>query len=198
MVDRGRLSVFLAATAAVVMTAGVAAFACTNLATVGTSAPSGEAGTAVTVSGSSFAAAQDGAAASPVLIRWNKLDGPVLAEIPPDATGSISGTFTLPEADPGHYVLVATQVDEEGEPQFGTPARVAMEILGPSGESVAPPAAQAAASSSSSGRDSSASTVAVLGLGVLAVGLFAAGCASFLQERRRLAAGPAPQPVRHD
>lgn len=197
MVDRRRLSVFFGATAAVVMAAGMAAFACTNLATLGTSAPSGEAGTAVNVSGSSFAAAQDGAAASPVLIRWNKVDGPVLAEITPDATGSISGTFNLPEADPGHYVLVATQVDEEGEPQFGTPARVAMEILGPSGESVAPPAAQAAASSSSGG-DSSASTVAVLGLGVLAVGLFAAGCASFLQERRRLAAGPAPQPVRHD
>ena len=193
MVTGRKVPVFLAVTAAAVVFAGVAAFACTNLATLGTSATTGEAGTTVAVSGSSFAAAKEGAAVSPVRIHWNGVGGPVLAELAPDARGSVSGTFGVPDAEPGHYVVVATQVDEKGEPQFGTPARAAFEIVGPSGESVPPPTPQVAASSSQSGSDGS--TVLVVALGVVAVGLFAAGFVSFLQARRRVAA-PEMQPVR--
>ena len=193
MVTRRKVPVFLAVAAAVVVFGGMSAFACTNLATLGTSATSGEAGTAVTVSGSSFAAAEEGAAPSPVRIHWNAVDGPVLAELAPDARGSVSGAFDVPDADPGHYVVVATQVDEEGEPQFGTPARAPFEIVGPSGESVPPPTPQVANASSDSGSDGS--TVLVVALGVVAVGLFAAGFVSFLQARRRVTV-PEAQPVR--
>lgn len=183
---------FFAVAAAAVAFGGMAAFACTNLASLATSETAGNAGSTITVTGSSFAAAEAGAAASPVSIRWNKVDGPVLAELTPDAAGSISGTVSLPDADPGHYVVVATQVDEEGEAQFGTPARAAFEVLGPSGRSVPPAAAGAATASSDS--SPAVSTALVLGLGVVALALFAVGFVAFLQERRRQAA-PEAQPV---
>jgi hypothetical protein len=169
-----------AAVAAAVVLGGAAAFACTNLATITTSAPNAKAGGAITITGSSFAAPSEGQPPAPVAVHWNKIDGPVLTTLTPDATGAVSGSFTLPEASPGHYVVIATQVDEEGEAQFGTPARVALEILGPSGASSAPaPAAATATSSSSSGSDSSVPMALLVILGVVAVGAVAAGLASF-------------------
>lgn len=178
-----------AALAAAVALGGAAAFACTNLATIGTSATGAKAGGVVTITGTSFAAPSEGAPPSPVAVHWNKLDGPVLTTLTPDASGAVSGSFTLPEASPGHYVVIATQVDDEGKPQFGTPARVAFEILGPSGASVAPtPAAATATSSSSSGSDSSVPMALVVIMGIIAVGAVAAGLASFRNGPRR----PAP------
>lgn len=188
---KAKASIFFGVAAVAVVVGGMVAFACTNLATLGTGTTSGKAGTAVTVTGTSFAATAAGEAPSPVSIRWNGVDGPVLAQLAPDAAGGVSGTFELPaDADPGHYVVVATQVDAEGEPQFGTPARVAFEVVGPNGETAPVPAVQAA-DSSPTGSRSSESTIAVLALGVLAVGLFAAGCASYLQGGRK-----SPTPAR--
>lgn len=183
---RGKLSLLgTAALAVVAILGGAAAFACTNLATLGTSAPTAKVGGAVTVTGLSFAAPAEGAAASPVLIRWNKVDGPVLASLVPDATGAVNGSFNVPDATPGHYVLVATQVDDKGENQFGTPARIALEVVGAAGESVPAPVTQPATSSSSDDSSSSVPLALVTVLGVVAIGVFAAGLASFLNERGR-------------
>ena len=172
-----------------VLFAAAAAFACTNLATLSTSAAAAKSGGVVTLSGSSFAAAEEGVAPSPVLVHWNKVDGPVLATLVPDAKGAVTGSVTLPTAEPGHYVLIATQVDEEGENQFGTPARVPLEVLSASGESVAPADVQTS-SSSSSGSDTSVPLVLVVMLGVVSVGVFAAGLASF-----RKGGSPRPAPA---
>ena len=183
---RGKLSLLgAAAVAAVAILGGAAAFACTNLATLGTSAPTAKAGGAVTVTGSSFAAPAEGAAASPVLIHWNKVGGPVLASLVPDATGAINGSFNVPDSAPGHYVLVATQLDDKGENQFGTPARIAVEVVGPTGESTPAPVTQPATSSSSSDSSSTVPLALVSVLGVAAVAVFAAGLASFQNERSR-------------
>ncbi|MGH9282857.1 MAG: hypothetical protein ACRD0S_07960 [Acidimicrobiales bacterium] len=191
MATRGRILLLGGtAVAAAALLGGAAAFACTNLATLGTTMSSGKVGTAITVAGTSFAAPSDGAPASPVEVHWNKVDGPVLTTLTPDANGAVSGSFTLPDASPGHYVVIATQLDDEGKPQFGTPARIAFEILGASGESTAPPAAQpVTATSSSSDDDSSVPLVLVGVLGVVSLGVFAAGLASFRKER---AGRPAP------
>ncbi|MGH9177902.1 MAG: hypothetical protein ACRD0N_05035 [Acidimicrobiales bacterium] len=175
-----RITLLIGAAAAAVVLGGAAAFACTNLATIGTSATSAKAGGVVTITGSSFAAPSEGEAPAPVAVRWNKVDGPVLTTLTPDAGGAVSGSFTLPDASPGHYVVIATQVDDEGEPQFGTPARVAFEILSPSGASAAPaPATANTTSSSSSSSDSSVPMALLVMAGVVAVGAVAAGLASF-------------------
>lgn len=170
-----------AAVAAAVVLGGAAAFACTNVATLGTGATGAtgaKAGAAVAVEGSSFSAPEEGKAPSPVVIHWNKVDGPVLASLTPDAQGRISGSVTLPAAEPGHHVLIATQVDDKGENAFGTPARLAIEVLTPSGASVPPPAVQVVRSSSSSGGDDGVPVAVAVVLGVLAAGVLAAGVAS--------------------
>ena len=183
MLARGRVCLFFAVAAAVVTVGGVAAFACTNVATLDTSATSGAPGTAVTMSGFSFAAPEEGAPPSPVVVRWNGLEGPVLGEFAPDARGLVSGTFAVPNTEPGHYVVVATQVDDKGEPQFGTPARVPFEIVGPDGRRTEVPTRQAAAPDAGSG----GSSAPVVGLGVAAVVVFGAGLIAFQRERRRSA-----------
>lgn len=199
MGPKGRISQLCAVAAvAAVVFSGAAAFACTNLATLGTSSSGDKAGSAVSVTGSSFAAPEQGAAPSPVSIRWNKVDGPVLATLVPDANGAISGSFTPLETTPGHYVVIATQVDDEGKPQFGTPARVPFEVLGPSGESVAPSAPRTAVTSSSSSDSSSLVPLALVAvLGVVSLGVFGAGLASFQKTRSgrgRPEVVPAPEP----
>ena len=74
----------------------------------------------VTVTGSSFAVGRGDAPTLPVQLRWNGVDGMVLAEATPDRAGNISATFTLPEGMPGYYVLVATQKDAKGIDTYGT------------------------------------------------------------------------------
>lgn len=195
---RGKVSLLGAAVvAAVAILGGAAAFACTNLATLGTSASTAKPGGSVTVTGSSFAAPAEGAAASPVVIHWGKVEGPVLASLVPDATGAINGSVNVPEAAPGHYVLVATQVDDKGENQFGTPARISLEVVGPSGESVPAPVTQPATSSSSKDSSSSVPLALVAVLGGVSIAVFAAGLASMQNERSRrgrpaMATAPAP------
>lgn len=193
MPTRGRLAVFLAAAAAVVGAGGVAAFACTNLATATLSSPSGRAGTTLTFTGTSFAASEDGAPPSPVVVRWGSAGGPVLAEMAPDPRGSVSGSFTVPETGPGHFVIIATQVDAQGEPQFGTPARVPFEVVGAGGQSVPPPVAEEAPLSSGS---DPGGTSMVLVLGIVAACLFAGGLAAFRQSARGPSARPEAQPAR--
>lgn len=194
--SRGKISLMCAAmAAAAALLGGATAFACTNLATLTPGTRGAKAGTAVTVTGSSFAAPKEGAAPSPVAVRWNRVGGPVLATLVPDASGTITGSFTPLETTPGHYVVIATQVDEKGENQFGTPARMPFEILGPTGESVSPPVRQYSSSSSDSNSSVPLVLLGVLGIG--AVGLFAAGLASFQKERSRqgrLASVPTADP----
>lgn len=202
MTTRGRITLACAAAAAAAaVLGGAAAFACTNLATLGISSPNAKAGTALTLTGTSFAAPSEGAPPSPVDVHWNAVDGPVVATMTPDASGNVTGSFTPAETTPGHYVIIATQVDEDGKPQFGTPARVPFEILGPSGEAAPPPAAAPVetTSSSSSGDDDATVPLALVAVvGVVAFGVFAAGIGSLQRDRSRRqgpATAPAAQPT---
>jgi hypothetical protein len=186
---------FGTAVAAMAFTA-VAAFACTNLATLNLSTASGGVGDTVTVTGSSFRtprAATD--TIMPVVLNWNGADGPVLAETTPDAAGNISATFSVPEGQPGYYVIVASQKDAEGVDAYGTPARASFQILGPNGESVVQqPGTQAAVPAEPSSSGIIALTV---GLGALGLALFGAGFTAFVRQARRSEA-PAASKVRND
>lgn len=181
--------------AGVVGMAITAVLACTSLATLNVSQPTGATGTDVNVTGSSFQTTDKGASA--VSLRWNAIDGPVLAQVAPDASGSITATITVPaNLQPGDYIIVATQTDKTGQPAFGTPARLAFEVTG---SGTAAPAVQtanqaAAPVATSNGLGVGAGTLAILaGLGVLGILLFIVGAATFVGTYRR---SPVASPVR--
>ena len=73
-----------------------------------------------------------------VSIRFNALDGPVLAELEPNSNQDIAGTVRIPDGTPtGRYVLYAVQYDQAGKVNR-IPGRAAMTVVGSVG--AAPPA----------------------------------------------------------
>jgi hypothetical protein len=127
-----------------------------------------------------------------VVLHWNGVDGAVLAQTQPDKAGNISATFTVPDGQPGYYVLVATQRDARGADTYGTPARASYQILGPNGQSVVQPSASPAGAV---GSESSSSGIIALtvALGALGLALFGAGFIAFIRQARR---APAAAKVR--
>lgn len=183
---------------AVAMTTAVAAWACTNLATLNLSESAVMPGQTIEVTGSSFRTAERGG--QPVVFHWSSPDGPVLAEVAPDPTGQVVASVTIPaEAQPGFYAMVATQnVQDQDDhvvagglsPAFGTPARVSVQV----GD---PVPTQVAATPSTPAADTGGSSIFLLALtGVLAfagIGLFAAGFTAFVRQTR---GREAPVPAR--
>jgi hypothetical protein len=182
---RKKVSVVFGSAAAATVIAGASAFACTNLATLNLSSSAGKAGDTVTVTGSSFNVnSQNVANSFPVVLKWNGVDGATLAQVQPDRAGNISATFTVPDGQPGYYVIVATQHNAQGADVYGTPARASYQILGPNGQSVVTPAATTAGAL---GSESSSSGIIALtvGLGALGLALFGAGFIAFVRQARR-------------
>jgi len=103
------------------------AFACARLATLKLDRAGGRAGTVANAVGVNF---NNDAKSSPVAIRFNGRNGRVLWEGRADSRGKIRGSFRIPRARPGQYVLVATQQTAEGRPAAGTPGRAPLEIRG--------------------------------------------------------------------
>jgi hypothetical protein len=149
--------------------AASAAFACTNLAELNLSSPSGQAGMQVTVTGSAFAKAPKN---TPVELHWNGLNGTVLASVTPDAAGAI-GPMTI-----------ATGLNP-----WGIPTRAGFQVLGPGATpgSVAAPVSTGLSNSSGVSGGFVALTVA---LGVGGLVLFGLGAAAFLASSRRRVATP--------
>lgn len=185
----------LFAAAAMLLMSAVAAYACTNLATLNLSEGSGAAGADIDVTGSAFST---GDSAQPVEIRWGGTEGEVLATAEPDSTGAIETSVTIPEdAEPGYHVLVATQMQEgeEGElsPAYGTPARASFLIGAVNepaeiSESAGAPAAATPEAGAPTGLIALTAVLALAG-----IGLFGAGLGLFVREtRRRTAEQPAP------
>lgn len=183
MIVKRTISVaFGAAVFSMAMFAGIA-YACTNLATLNLSTASGNVGDNVTVTGSSFRTPREATdAAMPVVLRWNGAEGPELGQVTPDPAGNISATFAIPESRAGSHVILATQLDAKGEAAFGTPARASFQILAANGESVASLPGTQPVVTDGSGSGILALTV---GLGVLGLGLFAAGFTAFARQVRR-------------
>ncbi len=189
-------SMFFGAVAVATILAGAVAFACTNLATLNLSSPTGNVGDTVTVTGSSFRVAKDGPS-NPVLLHWNGADGPVLAQAVPDKAGNISASFAIPEGQPGYYVIVATQRNAQGVDEYGTPARASFQILGPGGQSVVQQPGTQAPTGVVSDPSSTGIIALTVGLGALGLALFGAGFTAFVRQARRREA-PATAPVRRD
>ena len=171
--------------AAVSVIVGAAAFACTNLATLNLSSPTGKPGDSVTVTGSAFRAASATSLFGDVVLRWNGIEGPELTRVTPDAVGNISATFAIPDGQPGNYVVMAVQKDAKGTNAGATPARASFQILGGSGQPVPTPAVSSAGSTVASSPSSSGIVALTVGLGTLGLALFAAGFVAFLRQARR-------------
>jgi hypothetical protein len=191
---RSKVAVVFGSAAAATIVAGAAAFACTNLATLNLSSASGKAGDTVTVTGSSFNVnSKDVTQSFPVILHWNGVDGAALAQVQPDKAGNVSATFTVPDGQPGYYVIVATQRDPKTNADvYGTPARASYQILGPNGQSVVTPAASTAGTVGTSSSSSGIIALTV-GLGALGLALFGAGFIAFVRQARR---APATAAVR--
>ena len=183
---RKKVSLAFGTAAAATVIAGAAAFACTNLATLNLSSSAGKAGDTVTVTGSSFRVnAANVEASDAVVLHWNGVDGATLAEVKPDRAGNISATFSVPEGQPGYYVIVATQKNAQGVDAYGTPARASFQILGANGQSVVTPAVSSAGSTVASSPSSSGIIALTVGLGALGLALFGAGFVAFVRQARR-------------
>lgn len=110
------------------------AWACTSLATLSITPASATSGQLVTAAGTRFGT---GVSNSPVEVRWNTADGPLLATVVPNGTGTINFTFKAPDGAPGYYTVIAIQKDSAGLPVRGTPARATVALNNPAPQDIA-------------------------------------------------------------
>lgn len=210
---RSRAQWAAAGAGAVITLVAGAAFACTNLATVNLSSSAGRPGDAITVTGSGFmanaaempmddgmvmdmsaGAMGDMTVRSPVTVRWNGPDGPVLSTAVPDRSGTISVLFNIPDAQAGHYTVVAVQKNAQGYDVYGTPARAPLQVIGAGGRA----GDTVGGSGASTGPTSPGILALTVGLGVLGVGLLAGGGVAATRTARARRHVPAPVDGRRD
>lgn len=129
---------------------------------------------------------------APVLVRFDALDGPVLADLglPEENRGMVSGNVTIPaDTEPGDYVLVFTQYGDDGDP-IQTPVRALVSVVGEAGAApvVGPELGVAdstrVAELATEDSSISTSTLVLMAIGVAAVGMLMAGTAAFFASRR--------------
>ena len=182
---RARNTLVVVVALAVPLAIASMAFACARLATLKLDRSGGRPGVAVDAVGRNFS---NDPSSSPVALRFNSRNGRVLWQGRADRQGRISGSFAIPNARPGHYVIVATQQTAEGRPAAGTPGRAPLAVRqGASSAAAAgapmPPAA------GSPGGGLPAAPIALIPLLLLVLGAGAGGLATM--GRRRNGSTPA-------
>ncbi len=125
-----------------------------------------------------------------VSIRFNSVDGPVLAELEPNFNQDIAGTVRIPEGTPsGRYVLYALQYDASGKVNR-IPGRGAVTVVGPGGAQAAIPTGlelEARPKDLVKAEGASGSELALVAVGGLAL----AGLLTLLMTRMATSRGPA-------
>lgn len=190
---RGLSSAGIAA-AVVVMVMAAGAWACVSGPAVLLSTSTVKAGESVQVAGSNFRQKES------VVVRFNALDGPVLADLGAPVEQLVSGSVTIPAGTAaGNYVLVFTQTAADGTPTQ-VPARTLVTVPGAAGASPVVGAQVGAATGErlvglTRAEDSvSGGVLALVGVGVAGVALFLVGVTLFATGRR--ADGPLKAPVK--
>jgi hypothetical protein len=162
-----------------------AAWACVSGPVVNLSTINAKAGQEIGVTGTGFQTA------NAAQVRWNALDGPVLASInAPITGGNLDTKITVPEGTKaGSYVLIVTQSRADGTMSL-SPVRAVLNVTGDAGTN---PVLGATASTDTGVRadslarsdDSiSTGTLALVALGVGGVGMFLAGMAALFAGRK--------------
>src|SRR5947208_10003370 len=175
---------------------GAMAFACTNLATISLSSGSGHVGDTLTLVGTSFPVPRaTSTAPTQVVVHWKSIEGPVVATVTPDRTGTISATFTVPPTEPGNLIIVATQKRPVVNPDTpgaapvtfvdepGTPARATFRVLA-TGELAPIPLAPNDVVGVTTNAGSTGVMVLMVLFGTVALSLFAGGVIAFLYQVR--------------
>ena len=174
-------------TAAAGVFMAAAAWACVSGPVVNLSTINAKAGQEVTVTGTGFRATTD-----QVVVRWNALDGPIVAtQAPPITGGNLNATFTVPEGTTaGSYVVVVTQTKDDGSITL-SPIRAVMNVTGESGtnpvlgaQGTAVDQTVRADSLARSDDSITTGTLALVALGVGGVGMFLAGMAALFAGRK--------------
>ena len=175
-------------TAAAGLLMASAAWACVSGPVVNLSPINAKAGQEVGVTGTGFQAA------NAAQIRWNALDGPVLATVPAPITGgNLAANFTVPEGTKaGSYVLIVTQTKADGSMSL-SPIRAVINVTGDAGTNPVVGATTAQDTSvradtlARSDDSISTGTLALVALGVGGVGMFLAGMAALFAGRKSTA-----------
>lgn len=178
----------LAALGTALAVTGAAAFACITPASVNLSTAEGRPGDVVTVTGKSFT--MPPGVTTGVQVRWKAGDGPLLVEAVPDATGTFTARFTVPDGPPGYYPIVAVLRDASGQDVPGTPGRALFQIRNPQAAPAPEPVMGTFTPADSSG--SNFPIAMVTALGVVGLLLFAGGFIAVTRARRGDRAQPAP------
>jgi hypothetical protein len=169
--------------AAALALAGSAAWACVSGPVVNLSTVQAKPGEEVTLTGTGFRQAD------PVQVRWNALDGPIVAQLAKPDNQTITATFAVPPGTvPGSYVVIVSQT-RDGKPTL-SPVRAVLNVVGPSGQApvlgadTTSDAAERIPALVQSDNDVSTGTLALVALGVAGIGMFAAGVAALATSRR--------------
>ena len=170
--------------AGAVLVAGATAWACVSGPAVNLSTVNAKPGQEVTVNGTNFSKSD------PVTVRWNALDGPVLATFDRGPNNTVTGAFTVPQdAKAGNYVVVFSQSGADGK-LSQLPIRALLTVTPDGGATPVVGASVAAQDASrpvglvTTDNDISGATLALIGLGVAGVGMFVAGMAALFAGRR--------------
>jgi len=170
------------------------AYACGSLATLKLNRATASPGAQVVAVGGNYNSSPQ---ASPVQLRFNGRNGPVLWEGRPSPSGRIKGTFTFPKARAGAYVILATQTGPDGRPAAGTPGRAPLRRVTARRASTSSSGAQAGIAAWPAPRDGGppaaqaarAPAPLLAGIALLALGLAGAGVAVMASPSRRRALG---------
>jgi hypothetical protein len=170
--------------AAALVIAASAAWACVSGPVVNLSTVTAKPGDQVTLTGTGFRQAD------PIQVRWNALDGPVVAQVAkPGSDQTVTANFMVPPGTvPGSYVVIVSQT-RDNKPTL-SPVRAVLNVVGPSGQA---PVLGASSTSDDADRipalvqsddNVSNGTLALVALGVAGIGMFAAGVAALAVSRR--------------
>ena len=178
-----RIAAGVVAGMAVLGMAASTAWACVSGPVVNLSTVSAKPGEQVTLTGTGFRQAD------PVQVRWNALDGLIVAELAKPEIQTITANFAVPPATtPGSYVVIVSQT-RDGKTSL-SPIRAVLNVVGPSGQT---PVLGADTTSDAGDRlpglvrsdnDVTSGTLALVALGVAGIGMFAAGVAALGASRR--------------
>jgi len=171
---------------------GAGAWACVSGPALILSSDKAKPGDVVQVTADGFRAKND-----PIVLRFNALDGPVLATLgEPNATFRVEGSFAVPEGTkPGNYVIIGVQQAPDGK-LTQQPVRALLSVVGPDGTRPALGAALNPAEPRPAGlveadESISGAALALVALGVGGLGLFLVGAAALVAGTR--GRRPAPE-----
>lgn len=186
MMQRRKVAVGGVVSAMAVLVLAATAWACVAGPSAFTSTVNVKAGEQLTITGVDFSDE------APVLVRFDALDGPVIADLglPSEDRGLVTGPVTVPAGTtPGDYVLVMTQAGADGE-AIQTPVRALVSVVGETG---AAPVVGAELGSADQTRaaelavddnEVGVGVLVLMAVGVAGVGLLLAGGAAVVAGRR--------------